>query len=164
MTPAEIADLMIGLGICYQVKFPPRPSPFDSLLAPPQTESDFSSEGYNKDKQTDDPSIAAKEEDGPPPIPKGKIIRDKEELLRYDGWHLADSPPKESPKTWNGPHISAYIYKGRFFIKGDDIPWHKGAMKYSCNIEYIKDIRYQKNSRTLIIETTLGPLGFMIPE
>jgi hypothetical protein len=155
MLPSEVASKLTDLGICFQIELDEQgvAEILGGLGIIPQKEKeDFSDIGYNEESKDDS---AVKEK-----TLKGKIITAKEDLLKYDGWHLAAKPPKELPKSFKGPRYSAYITKRRFIISGNDTPWTVDALKYTFALEYINDIKLRNN--VLFIETIFGQTGITI--
>ena len=154
MLPAELADAVIKLGICYQLQVDGLKELLTGLsgMGVPPKEEDFTSMGYNKES----------EEDKAPEVygTNGKVITDPVELLKYDGWHLSMKIPKEFPKTFNGPHYSAFINKRKFIVRGDDFPWTTSAIKHSFTLEYIKDVKLHNN--VFLILTSFGQTGIVI--
>ncbi len=157
MLPSQLARDLIDTGIChnYQVD---RGSFLDIMgLGGPKKE-DYSDLGYNKGGDEEEDS----EEGDPKSI--GKVVTDKKELLKFDGWVFSKVAPKTIPTTdYHGPRYFGYIFNGRFCIKGDDVPWAANAVKYSFAIEYITGIKYNNVSNILIIETIFGQTGIVIP-
>ena len=154
MLPAELAEAMIKLGICYQLQVENKNliELLGGLGALPPKEEDFSDLGYNKDNDDE------KKPDGT--SANGKIITDPVELQKYDGWHLSMKIPKEFPKTFTGPHYSAFIAKRKFIVRGDDFPWTNGAIKHSFTLEYVKDVKLHNN--VLLVQTSFGQTGIVI--
>ncbi len=151
MLPAQLAETIIKLGICYQFHVEQRELADLLGFGMPQKDEDFSDIGYNKDEEP--------QEERPKPI-KGKVITDFAELQKYDGWHLSLKIPKEIPETFVGPRYQAFITKRKLLIKGDDFPWTMNALRHTFALEYIKDVKLAGS--VLIILTSFGQTGISI--
>lgn len=155
MLPTEVSHKLIDLGICYQFQIEQKG--FSDLLSAMAggKKEDFSELGYNNEKEQDEGI-----EDGDGTKIKGKVIIEKEELLKYDGWHLALKPPKEFPKKFSGQHYSVYMKNRRLIITGNDVPWTANVIKHSFALEYVKDIKLHNN--ILLIFTDFGQTGIVL--
>ncbi len=149
MLPSQLARKLIDLGICHQYEIAQHGIDILSMLSGQPKKEDFSDIGYN---QPDEPT---------PPKAKSKVVTEKAELLKFDGWVISSSIPKEVPTTtFEGQRYFAYISKGKFYVRGDDVPWAANAIKLIFDIEYILDVNYANNS--LVISTIFGQIGLLL--
>lgn len=162
MTPSQLVDKLLSLGVCYQGK--PGANGSNSLLSmfgltpeEPQQE-DFSKLGYNADKDND------KENETSIDNKTVEVLSEKEELLKFNLWYLAINPPKDKINiSVQGHVLYCYIDKKRqFVVRGDDVPFVSQAIEHKFLCEYIKDIELN-NGKILLVHTEFGQTGIVLP-
>lgn len=85
-----------------------------------------------------------------------EIVKDKQSLLLFNAWFLARNIPNALPKDYYGASSSFTILNGKLIIETSDVPWAKKVQKHIFNIEYIKNIEYNKEKGLLLITSTLS--------
>lgn len=147
MTPTEVINRILDLGICYQMAF--------QNQAPQAQKEDWSQVGFNQEK---DSAPDAEVEY----YSKIQIITDKEKLLGHSQWLLSTSPPKAITKKLEGPLVSVFLdKKRRLVVRGDEIPFGGGAMTLKFGCDSIRNIELTKN--LLVVTTIFGQTGIMVP-
>ena len=144
MTPAEIITALIDTGACYQVQAQP------NLNSP--TKEDYSQIGYNEEK------IAPRDS----PF-EWQVVTDKKDLFKFNQWLLAMEKPDKVDR-FNGPMLSCCILKRQLYFQGDDIPFGLEAMRLKFNCEHVRSIRMAEGTNVMLVETTFGQTGIMIPK
>lgn len=160
MTPREVTNALIDLGIIYIAK-PKNPygamGSFLNMLGPEQQDKDedFGALGYNS-------------EDGLPPSTNEpvddtlNVITDPSELRKIDAWFLGISPPKVFPNKIAGQVMSIAVRDRKLLVRAEEIPWGLDACLISICCEYITKLEVRNN--TLLISSKVGNVALQIHE
>lgn len=144
MTPGEVVEALIETGACYQLQM--------NRQKPSMFGEDYSQLGYNE--ESDDATDTT----------GWQVVEDKKELHKFNQWLLAMTKPTEPIGKFDGPMLACCILKRRLYVQGDDIPHGLKALQLKFDCEHIKNIRMAENSNVMLVETTFGTTGIMIPK
>lgn len=155
MTPSEVIQQLLGLGICYQLTVEQQPTVIDRLEKLKESGEDFTKLGFNQEEEP--------EKEKPKTIwDRLQVVTDEKVLKQFGSWYLASTPPEKITEDTQGPMLIASVDdKRRLIVKGDDVPFAPDGIKHVFCCEYINQIDVKDDY--LLVNTLFGNTAISIP-